>query len=104
MSLKPQVCTLTKNEEFCDALVEIQWQSQQVENLCLEILEFPEIDRCWETVTEGTHKLELRFDTDLEVQLRDSDSNETLASRTLKIIREAIRYRRKRRQPWNIFS
>lgn len=104
LSLKPQLCTLAENESHCDALVEIEWTSTQLENLCVEILQFPEIEQCWENHQQGRHQVELVFDTDLEVHLNDSQSNEVLASRTLKIIREAIRYRRKRREPWNIFS
>jgi hypothetical protein len=104
LQLKPQFCTLAKNESYCDAAIEIKWSSESVENLCLEILQFPEIERCWENAVEGSHQIELVFDTDLEVQLNDPQSQEIVASRTLKIVREAIQYRRKRLQPWNIFS
>jgi hypothetical protein len=36
--------------------------------------------------------------------LRDLELRNVLASEALRVIREAIRYRHKRRQPWNIFD
>jgi len=37
-------------------------------------------------------------------QLRDVSLEHVLASEALRVIREAIQYRHRRRQPWNIFD
>ena len=68
------------------------------------ILDRPEVKRCWENYSEGTYSIQLVFAEDLVFQLRDVDLRNVLASEVLRVIREAIRYRHKRRQPWNIFD
>jgi hypothetical protein len=42
------------------------------------------------------------FSDDLLIELRDTQLQTVLTSRAIKVIREALEYRRKRRQPWNI--
>jgi hypothetical protein len=37
-------------------------------------------------------------------ELKDTDLQRVLAAETLRVIREAIHYRHKRRQPWNVFD
>ena len=48
--------------------------------------------------------MRLLFNQDLLVQLRDLELQKVLASETLSVIKEALRLRRKRRQPWDILS
>ena len=64
----------------------------------------PEVKRCWENYSQGTYSIELIFNEDLIFQLKDPQLQHVLASEALRVIREAIRYRHKRRQPWNIFD
>jgi hypothetical protein len=64
----------------------------------------PDIKRCWENYAEGTYSIELVFADDLVFQLKDIQLQHVLASEALRVIREAMRYRHKRRQPWNIFD
>jgi hypothetical protein len=68
------------------------------------ILARPEIKHCWEHYAAGKYEIELTFTEDLIFQLRDVSLEHVLASEALRVIREAIRYRHKRRQPWNIFD
>ena len=68
------------------------------------ILNRPEVKRCWEKYSEGNYSLELVFAEDLVFQLRDLALGNVLASEALRVIREAILYRHKRRQPWTIFD
>jgi len=72
--------------------------------LCLVIVDRPEIKRCWENYSQGTYSVELTFTEDLLFQLKDLDLQNVVASEALRVIREAIRYRRKRIEPWNIFE
>ena len=44
------------------------------ESLCLVIVGRPDIKRCWENFSEGVYNMELAFDKDLIVELRDSDA------------------------------
>jgi len=46
----------------------------------------------------------LMFDRDLLVQLKDLQLQNVLASETIAVIKEALKLRRKRRQPWDILS
>jgi hypothetical protein len=85
-------------------VVEAQWRSPRDESLCLVIVGRPEIKRCWDHYSEGLYTVELVFSEDLLVELRDAQLQSVLVSESIKVIREALQLRRKRRQPWNIFN
>jgi hypothetical protein len=104
LELSPRICTLAATDKQCETRVSAKWQSTHEESLCLVILDRPEVKRCWENYSEGTYSIQLIFAEDLVFQLRDVDLRNVLASQALRVIREAIRYRHKRRQPWNIFD
>jgi hypothetical protein len=104
LELSPRICTLAVTDKQCQTRVSAKWRSPHEESLCLVILDRPEVKRCWEKYSEGTYSIELVFAEDLVFQLRDLDLRNVLASEALRVIREAIRYRHKRRQPWNIFD
>jgi hypothetical protein len=103
LEVRPKVCTLAAEDEYCRATVRAHWRSTQNEALCLVIVGQPHVQRCWENHSEGRHTVELAFSTDLTVELRDSDLERVLAAQTISVIREALQLRRKRRQPWDIF-
>ena len=102
MQLKPRICTLAGDEKQCETAVRAAWRSSKRESLCLVIVNRPDVKRCWEEYSRGTHSVELTFDSDLIVELRDPSLENVFTSQVLQVIREALEYRRKRRQPWNI--
>jgi hypothetical protein len=104
LQISPRICTLTGRDKQCDTAVHAQWRSSREESLCLVILARPDVKRCWEHYAEGTYTIQLTFAEDVTFQLRDVSLDRVLASEVLRVIREAIRYRHKRRQPWNIFD
>jgi hypothetical protein len=104
LEISPRICTLTGNDKQCETPVHAQWRSPREESLCLVIVARPEVKHCWEHYSAGTYTIELTFTEDLIFQLRDVALEHVLASEALRVIREAIRYRHKRRQPWNIFD
>jgi Protein of unknown function (DUF3019) len=104
LEISPRICTLTGNDKQCVTPVHAQWRSPHEESLCLVIVARPEVKHCWEHYSAGTYTIELTFTDDLIFQLRDVSLEHVLASEALRVIREAIRYRHKRRQPWNIFD
>ncbi len=104
LELSPRVCTLSANDENCDTAVTAKWHSPKDESLCLLIVGQPQVRQCWENHTDGVYTVRVMFDRDLLVQLRDPDLQNVLASETIAVIREALRLRRKRRQPWDILS
>jgi hypothetical protein len=104
LELSPRICTLAINDKQCDTLVRATWRSAREESLCLVILDRSDVKRCWEKYSDGTYSIELIFTSDLVFQLKDLALQRVLASEVLRVIREAIRYRHKRRQPWNIFD
>jgi hypothetical protein len=102
--ISPRICTLTGKDKECQTPVRAQWKSPHDESLCLIIVTRPDVKRCWEHYSQGTYTIELNFAEDLVFQLRDVSLDRVLASQVLRVIREAILYRHKRRQPWNIFD
>jgi hypothetical protein len=104
LELSPRICSLSANDKQCETTVHANWHAPRDESLCLIVLNRPEIKRCWERYSAGSYSIELTFDEDLLFELRDPTLERTLASETLRVIREAIRYRHKRREPWNIFD
>jgi len=104
LELSPRVCILAANERLCSTTVHANWHSPREESLCLVILGRSDVKRCWEHYSEATYNIELVFGDDLQFELKDSRLDTVLASEALRIIREAIRYRHRRRDPWNIFG
>jgi hypothetical protein len=104
LELSPRICTLAADAKQCETWVHARWQSPHEESLCLVIVDRPQVKRCWENYSEGTYNIELVFTEDVIFQLKDLDLQRILASEALRVIREAIRYRHRRRQPWSIFD
>jgi hypothetical protein len=104
LQLSPRVCTLSANDENCDTVVTAHWQAPHDESLCLLIVGQPQIKQCWENHSQGVYTVRLVFDHDLLVELRDVHLQQVLASEAIAVIKEALRLRRKRRQPWDILS
>jgi hypothetical protein len=103
LELSPRICTLASRDKQCQTEVHAQWSAPHEESLCLVIVDHPDVKRCWEHYAQGTYSLELTFVDDLTFQLRDPGLQNVLASEVLRVIREALHYRHKRREPWNIF-
>ncbi len=104
LELSPRICTLGAHDKQCQTEVHAQWSAPREESLCLIILDRPDVKRCWEHFSQGTYSIELTFVDDLTFQLRDPALQNVLASEVLRVIREALHYRHKRREPWNIFE
>ena len=104
LKLSPRICTLGAQDKQCQTEVHAQWSAPREESLCLIILDRPDIKHCWEHYSQGTYSIVLTFMDDLTFQLRDPALQNVLASEVLRVIREALRYRHRRRDPWNIFE
>jgi hypothetical protein len=104
LELSPRICTLTSHDKQCQTAVHAQWSAPREESLCLVIVDRPQIKHCWEHYSQGTYSIDLTFVDDLTFQLRDPALQNVLASEVLRVIREALHYRHKRRDPWNIFE
>jgi hypothetical protein len=103
LELSPRICTLSTRDKQCQTEVHAQWSAPREESLCLVIVDRPDVKRCWEHYSRGTYSIDLTFVDDLTFQLRDADMQNVLASEVIRVIREALHYRHKRREPWNIF-
>jgi DUF3019 family protein len=104
LELSPRVCSLAARDEHCDTVVRAKWSAPHEESLCLVIADRPDVKQCWDHYEAGTYTVELVFAHDLTFELRDPALQQVLASEVLRVIREALLYRHKRRQPWNIFD
>ena len=103
LELSPRICTLASSDKQCKTEVHAQWSAPREESLCLVIVDRPDVKRCWEHYSQGTYSIDLTFVDDVTFQLRDADLQSVLASEVLRVIREALHYRHKRREPWNVF-
>lgn len=103
LQVRPRVCTLSAGDDTCDTVVRARWRSPRDESLCLLIVGHPEVKECWERHSAGEYTMELAFQEDLVLELRDPELRNVLASAAVTVIREALLLRRKRRQPWSIF-
>lgn len=104
LKVRPRVCTLSVNEERCETTVRAHWRAARDESLCLVIVGRADVKHCWESYSEGRYSIELAFAENLSVELRDVNLERVLASQAITVIREALQLRRKRKQPWNLFS
>ena len=104
LELSPRICTLGARDKQCQTEVHAQWSAPREESLCLVILDRPDVKHCWEHYSQGTYSIVLTFVDDLTFQLRDPAMQNVLASEVLRVIREALHYRHRRRDPWNIFE
>jgi hypothetical protein len=104
LELSPRICTLGAKDKQCQTEVHAQWSAPREESLCLVIQDRPDVKHCWEHYSQGTYSIKLTFVDDLTFQLRDPELQNVLASEVLRVIREALRYRHRRREPWNIFQ
>jgi Protein of unknown function (DUF3019) len=104
LELSPRICTLTGQDKECQTEVHARWSAPHEESLCLVIVDRPEVKHCWEQYSHGTYSIQLTFVDDLIFQLRDPGLQNILASEVLRVIREALHYRHRRREPWNIFQ
>ena len=104
LQLSPRICTLSAGDNSCDTTVTAQWHAPRDESLCLLIVGQPQVKRCWENHSEGVYTVRLEFSHDLLVELRDPQLQRVLASEAIAVIREALRLRHRRRQPWDILS
>lgn len=104
LELTPRVCTLGAHDSKCETVVHAAWAATRDESLCVVIVNRPDVKRCWEHFAEGTYDVHLVFTDDLVFQLKDLDLQRVLTSETLRVIREALQYRHRRRQPWSLFE
>jgi len=102
--ISPRLCTLAARDKQCDVVVHASWSAPHDESLCIVLIGRPQIKRCWENYKSGTYTLQLEFARDLTFQLRELPLQNVLASEVLRVLREALQYRHRRRQPWNIFD
>ncbi|HEY0341086.1 MAG TPA: DUF3019 domain-containing protein [Steroidobacteraceae bacterium] len=104
LELSPRICTLANRDKQCQTEVHAQWSAPREESLCLVIVDRPDVKHCWEHYSQGTYSIDLTFVDDLTFQLRDPGLQNVLATEVLRVIREALHYRHRRREPWNIFE
>lgn len=103
LEISPRLCTLAAADKQCDVVVHASWSAPRDESLCLVLLGRPDIKRCWDDYAFGTYTVQLEFSQDLTFQLRDPSLQNVLASDVLRVLREALEYRHRRREPWNVF-
>jgi hypothetical protein len=101
---RPRVCTLSADDEQCRTQVVLSWLSPRPVSVCLGAADRPEPYRCWQDASQGSYELELSASADVTFVLTEGDPRVVRATVVLRVVRETKRYRRKRREPWNVFD
>jgi hypothetical protein len=100
----PRVCTLSADDEQCRTKVVLSWRSPGPVSVCLGSADKAEPYRCWQDASQGSYELELAVAGDVRFVLTEGERGTVRASVVLRVVREAKRYRHKRREPWNVLD
>lgn len=103
LRLRPSVCALSDDQQLCQDTVEVSWQSDTPQVLCLFLEQQDQPLECWQTRQQGEFRYRANTDQNLVFQLRRRQGNELLASAVFEVLREHTEYRSRRRKPWNFF-
>lgn len=104
LDLRPRVCTMAAGDKQCRAQVLVSWRSAPPRALCLTVADRPELNHCWDAASEGNITVEVRAAADVAFQLQTADRPPVVASNVLRVVRESIQYRPRRRAPWSLFE
>jgi len=103
LRLSPSVCALSDDQPNCRETLELSWESDSPEVLCLFLKQQEQPLECWQTRQTGDFQYRAETDQNLVFQLRRRPGNELVASAVFEVIREHTEYRSRRRKPWNFF-
>ena len=85
LDLSPSQCVAVRQGNNCFADVEVEWQSQQSDNLCLYSSQQSVPIKCWSNSTKGVWVAEVQTKTDLTFFLKRKNDEKILARQVLEI-------------------
>ncbi|MCG9695831.1 DUF3019 domain-containing protein [Shewanella sp. Isolate11] len=104
LSLSPQFCITTQPDQSCEVELELKWQTQTSQTVCL-MSDHQSLTH-WCAPSEEIHSYAVNVSTNRDIQfmLIDKETNQTLATKKLKITPTAEpKYRSRYQKPWSLF-
>jgi Protein of unknown function (DUF3019) len=95
---------MAADDKQCKTKVRAAWRSGHQISVCLMVVDRPDLRHCWEHASEGSVSVELLAAEDVTFRLEDADRPQVLLSDVMHVVRESVRYRHRRRQPWSLFE
>lgn len=102
-SLKPRLCVLSEGEAVCRDTIEIKWTAKQARSLCLYKNDDEQPLRCWDSVAQGAHVIELAASQNIDFSLREKNRDTYLVTQAFEVVQQSTNYRRRNRNPWSFF-
>ena len=104
LELSPRICTMAADDKECRTQVRAAWRSGHSVSVCLIVVDRPDLKHCWQHARDGSMSMEVLAAEDVTFRLEDADRSQLLLSDILRVVRESVRYRHRRRQPWSLFE
>lgn len=101
LSVEPNLCVLSAEETECRDRVAVHWKAPRERSLCLYRQGQAEPLTCWRDSRAGRYVSQLTAGGNTRFQLRPDAGGPVIASRVFEVVRDAPRYRRRRRNPWS---
>jgi Protein of unknown function (DUF3019) len=103
LSIKPGLCVLGKDETECRDQLRVKWKANLIYSLCLYQEKNPHSLHCWQSSKEGEYQFGFVASENTRFELRDSQTQQTLAVKTFKILTDHNNTHHRRRNPWSFF-
>jgi hypothetical protein len=104
LELSPRICTMAADDKQCRTQVHAAWKSGREMSVCLIVVNRPDLKHCWEHAVEGSISVDLLGAEDVTFEIQEADRRQILASEVMRVVRESVRYRHRRRQAWSLFE
>ena len=105
LTARPGLCILRSPEaEQCIMPIRLDWQADELEDICLHSSQITAPLRCWQRESSGFATLEITASDNVSFWLQRSNTAERLAQLTVRIVRMARQSpeRRRRRHVWSV--
>lgn len=98
-SVSPQICVTEQTDQACRTVLQVNWLSEQTQNVCLYLAE--QQLYCWQPATQGSWQQAINWQN-ADVTLRDMNQQVLLQTQLQVQSRQPAR-RRRLGGPWSIF-
>ncbi|TQV86899.1 DUF3019 domain-containing protein [Aliikangiella coralliicola] len=101
--LSPNLCLLSQKESQCEIKLHVRWQTQSPGHYCIKVSDENQVLQCWKNTKNAQTEVELKLKNNLSVSLIEQESEQKIYQQTVRLQRQVVKYRRKRRNPWQFY-
>ncbi len=103
LEIKPSLCVLSHERQFCEDEVWIHWYSKQARDVCLYQDGKEERLQCWTQQLKGVFKHQLKTRETVRYLLKQN--GQVVAEQNIKVLEQFLptKKRRRNRHPWSLF-